>query len=928
MGVVHRAEDLKLDRAVAIKFLPEEMGSDPRAVERFEREARAASSLDHPNICSIYEFGEHEGQPFLVMQLLHGETLRSRLAADSGTSPFGMVELLRFAIQIASGLEAAHEKGIIHRDIKPANIFLTNRGLAKILDFGLAKILERDETPPLAMEAQMPSSESAAPPLSLELSLSREGAAMGTAGYMSPEQVRGEKLDPRTDLFSFGLVLYEMATGHRTFSGQSAEVVRNAILHEDPPPAHELNPHVPPMLEKIINRALAKDRESRYQSATGLLADLRALKADLSPRHRTANVVRRRWKPLVAAAVLVVAVVATLLYFYWQARKPPVLAEKSTLVLADFENTTGDTVFDDSLRQALAFHLDQSPYLNVLSERKMVSVLRQMERPPEQRVTPDVAAEVCQRTRSQAVLAGSIAQASSSYRLTLRALSCQTGHALAVVETHARNRSEVLNAMNEAGDEMRKKLGESLASVNKFDQPLYEATTSSLEALKAFSKAREFGNPSENLAYMKRAVELDPNFAIGYAELGATYMNVGAGKLGMENIRKAYQLRERASQRERFYIEATYYGLLTRELDKAGQSCKEWAQNYPGDWRPHNALAIIYAQLGLLDKAADEMREVIRLAPDNPGAYGNLVGMLTPLGRLQDAQQAYEQAQAHGLDSPYLRQYKYLLAFLQGDAPGMQEQVQWAMGKPRVEDVLLSSEADTNAFYGRLKKAHDLTQRAMQSAVRAGGDETPAAVKAAEALREAEIGNSKGAVAAAQEALFLHSTHDVKTAAALALARAGKIAQAQELAESLNQEFPLDTMLQNYALPVIQAAIQLQQDRSLQAVETLEVSRPYELGQGALNFLYPAYLRGEAYLKAGRGESAAAEFQKVLDHPGVMANFITGALARLQLGRAQAMMGDKAAARKSYQDFLTLWKDADPDLPFYRQAKAEYAKLR
>ncbi len=603
------------------------------------------------------------------------------------------------------------------------------------------------------------------------------------------------------------------------------------------------------------------------------------------------------------------------------------MSEKGTIVLTDFTNTTGDAVFDDTLRQALAVQLDQSPYVNVLSDRRMITTLRQMERPPEQHVTPEIAIQICLRTHGSAVLTGSIAPVGNSYEIILKVLSCQTGHSLATVKALAKTRNDVLKAIGDAGNEVRKRLGESLTSLKNFDQPLAEATTSSLEALQAFSRSKRFGAPTETMPYVKRAVELDPYFALAYAELGASYMNVGEATLGAENIERAYELRERASQRERFYIEATYYSLLTRELDKGEQSAKEWKQSYPSDWRPHNALAIIYAQLGKPEEAVREMRETIRLSPDNPGAYANLVGMLSALNRLAEGQATYEEARGRGLDSPYLRQYKYNLAFLQGDVAGMQEQLQWAKGKPRTEDVLLSAQSDTEAYYGRIEKAREFSHRAVESAKRADATETAAIWYVDVALREAEIGNSIEARRAAEEALSLNRGRDVRIIAALAFARAGDLVQAQKVAESLNQEFPQDTMLQNYALPAIRAAMQLQQDKPLEAIETLEVSRPYELGQGSMSYLYPAYLRGEAYLKTGQGEKAAVEFQKMLDHPGVMTNFVTGALARLQIARAQAMMGDKAAARKPYQDFLTLWKDADPDVPVYMQAKAEYARL-
>jgi serine/threonine protein kinase/tetratricopeptide (TPR) repeat protein len=926
MGVVYKAEDLRLDRAVALKFLPEEMGGDNRAIERFEREARAASTLDHPNICSIYEFGEHRDQPFIVMPFLQGQTLRDRLAtAAPVNSGLPLTQLIDLAIQIARGLAAAHEKGIIHRDIKPANIFITTSGMAKILDFGLAKVLEGTDNAAAVAAGVQPVSGFDMAALAAGMTLSHTGIAIGTAGYMSPEQVQGEALDARTDLFSFGLVLFEMATGRRTFSGESAADVRDAILHQTPVPARKLNPAIPAKLEAIIDKAITKDREQRYQSAAEVIADLE----EIAYGKRNEGTWRRRRsviKPLLASAIGIAIIVVGAVY--WGAPRAPILSSKDEVVLADFTNTTGDAVFDDTLRQALAYQLDQSPYLNVLPDRKMITALRQMEHSPELRVTPEIASEICLRTHSSAVLAGSIAPAGSAYQIALKALSCQTGHTLATVEVEAPTRNAVLKAVGAAGNQMRQRLGESITSLRNFDQPLLEATTSSLEALQAFSKSKKFGTPTESIPYLKRALELDPNFALAYANLGAAYINVSESTLGAQNLTKAYELRDRVSQRERFYIEASYYSLVTRDLDKGKESAKEWVQSYPTDWRPHNDLAIIYAQLGEADEAVRETQQSIGLAPDNPGTYANLIGMLTAANRLTEAEAASEEARSRNLSGPYLCQFDYVLAFLRGDAAGMQKQLQLAAGMPRTEDVLLSAQADTEAYYGRFDRARKYSQSAVDSAQRADATEAAADWKAQQALREVETGNSAKAKRAIQEALALNSGRDPRIFAALALARAGDVAQAQQLANDLDHEFPLDTMLQNYALPSIRAAIQLQQNKPLIAIETLEVSRPYELGQGSLTYMYPTYLRGEAYLKTGQAEKALAEFRKMMDHPGVMANFVTGALAHLQLARAQAALGDKQKARSAYEQFFELWKNADPDVPTLIQARDEYARLQ
>jgi serine/threonine protein kinase/DNA-binding winged helix-turn-helix (wHTH) protein/Flp pilus assembly protein TadD len=919
MGVVYKAEDLRLDRAVALKFLPEDLGGDPLAVERFEREARAASTLEHPNICSIYEFGEHERQPFIVMPLLHGQTIRDMLAT-SGALP--EQQILELAIQIAHGLRAAHERGIIHRDIKPANIFVDTRGLAKILDFGLAKVLEEEKRERAAHEdARATITENAQGDISL--TLTRRGDTVGTAGYMSPEQVRGEDLDIRTDIFSFGLVLYEMAAGQKAFTGESAISVRNAILQDAPANLREVNSKCSPELGAIVHKALEKDRTARYQTTTELLRDLEPLKGNERRRFR----LRPQSKKLIAgaAASLMIAILA---FVYWRShRPPPNFSERDTVVIADFDNTTGDKIFNDTLRKALALELEQSPYLNVLPERKLQATLQQMEKSPEQAVTPEIAQEICLRTNSRAVLAGSIGSTDNNFDIVLRALSCQTGHSFETTKAQSKTRGDILPALSRAATDMRRQLGESLSSVQKFDQPLPEVTTSSLEALQAYAKMRPFGSSTENLPHLKRALELDPNFALAYAQLGATYWNVGQGKLGAENIKRAYDLRHHTSERERFYIEATYYAFVSRELDKAEQSAREWAHSYPGDPKPHNALAVLYTQLGKPDDAVREIQEAIRLAPDNPAAYGNLVGMLTAAGRFEDAKAAYDTAIASNLDNPTLHEYRYGLAFLEGDEAAMREQLAWAVAKPRSEDNLLAAQSGTEAYYGRVRKAREFAKRSIESDLRADAMETASIKSSVFALNEAELGNAAVAKQSTDEALKQNPGRDARMWSALALARAGYEKEAEALAGQLKRDFPLDTMMQNEALPSIRAAMHLSRNRPLQALETLEAVVPYELTQDSIAFLYPSYLRGEAYLAANQPQKAVAEFQKLLAHRGIVSSSIIGALVHLQLARAYVLAGDKDAAKKSYQEFLELWKTADDDLRLLKQAKAEYRTM-
>ena len=945
MGVVYRGEDIKLDRAVAVKVLPEELGNDPAALERFEREARATSVLDHPNICSIYEFGEHQGQPFIVMQLLRGQTLRDRLVAAQGSHPakpiekaFALEQMLDVAIQIADGLDAAHEKGIVHRDIKPANIFVTDKGVVKILDFGLAKLLELGQeegqtTEQIQHGATLPRNI----PAARAKQLTRIGQALGTAAYMSPEQVKGEQLDARTDLFSFGLVLYEMATGQRAFSGETEAVLHAAIVRATPPPVRSLNSLLPPELEPIISKALEKSRERRYQSAADLRADLAALRhgpesGSLEAAPGSGPRVRRRWLLWAAMAAVLAGLFAGASYF--RSRRSATLTVKDTIVLADFANSTNDPVFDGTLRQALAIQLEQSPFLNVLSDQKISETLKFMNRPPNERLTQELTREVCLRNNSKALLAGSIAPVGEHYLITLTALNCQTGDALASAETEAENRNQVLKKVREIANQLRGTLGESLASVKKFDQPLEEATTPSLEALQAFTRARRImmtGGGADAIPYLQHALELDPVFPPARSALGETYFNLGQNSLAIENLKKAYESRFKVSQRERLAIEAIYYIVVTGDLEKAIQTYQDWSSTYPTDYIPHSNLGDLYGRLGQYTKAEGETQESIRVAPGNID-YSNLMIIFIAQGRLDEGEAAFAAARSRNLDGLFLRMCQYYIAFLRAQDSVMQEQLTWALGKPEVEDVLLALQADSEAYYGRFARARSFSQHAVESAGHVDARESAAGWRAKEALGEAEIYNFSRARQMAGEASNLSPGRDVQVMRTLTLARVGDAAQAQKLADKINEDYPLDTLIQGYWLPSIRAAIALDRGNAQQAIAELE-GAAYELGTTMpARFLggpmYPVYLRGLAYLKSGQGKPAAAELQKILDHRCLVGNYVLGALAHLQLGRAQAMVGDKAAARKSYQDFLALWKDADTDIPIYRQAKSEYASLQ
>ena len=968
MGEVYLAEDSKLARKVALKFLAEEVTQNRDRLSRFDQEAYAASALNHPNILTIYEMGDEGGRHYIATEFIDGVTLRKRLSG----APMELVEVLEVAIQVAGALEEAHAAGIVHRDIKPENIMIRRNGHVKVLDFGLAKLTESSAISETDTEA-----------ITRAMVQTDAGVVMGTSQYMSPEQARGKPVDARTDIWSLGVVLYEMAAGRAPFTGETKTDVIVAIARTDPAPIARFAPNLPAEFEWIVMKALRKHVDERYQTVKEFESDLKKLKQRLefqtelersmAPERLTGSLgafadteipptlrplsthtsipitarpsssisgastrassaeyivseIKRHKRGAVVIALAVILIGATVAYFAL-GRKRVALTDKDTILLADFTNTTSEPVFDRTLKQALSAQLGQSPFLDIFSEDRVRDTLKYMDRSPDERLTRDVAREICERQGIKAMLLGSISGIGSHYVVALEALNSHTGETIAQEQFEVDGKEQVLKSLGPAASRLREKLGESLSSIQKFDAPIEQVTTPSLEALQAYSfgfQEHSNGKYREAIPFYKHAIELDQNFASAFARLAYCYNSTHQNELSREASKKAYELRDRASEREKLYIAASYFGGVTGEWDRQIEALEVWQRTYPRDWTPLNLLANRYTQVGPFEKAIENGHEAVRINPKAAASYVNLAVGFMGLNRFDEARDVLQKALSQKLETTNLHARLYHIALLKGDAAGMKDQLEWAAGKPD-EYQGPNWQAQAAAFSGQLANSNQFSDRALElTQKRSDLKEAAAQTLLQKAERNASFGNCGAVSEMARNALMLSREQAYQVAAGNALAACNQSGAAQPLIDELAKSFPLDTLLNTVWLPLMKAQLELNRGNGAAAIGLLEPARRYEVHGD----FWPQYVRGMAYLKLKNGTQAAAEFQTIISHRGWYPLSPLYPLAHVGLARAAALNGDAPSARRAYQDFLALWKDADPSIPILVSARQEYDKLK
>jgi len=901
MGEVYLADDTKLDRKVAIKFLPSEYSDHPERLSRFIQEAKAASALNHPNIITVHEIGEHEGIHFIASEYIEGRTLRDRISSER----ISFDEVMSIAIQTVEALSAAHRVGIVHRDIKPENVMIRPDGYVKVLDFGLAKLnADGQEVSPDEQTRKLVNS--------------TPGAVMGTAAYMSPEQARGQKIDERSDVFSFGVLLYEVLSGQAPFRGDTMMDVISSVMTAEPQPLGKLAPHLPKELLRIVQKSLRKKREQRYQTTRDLLIDLKDLRDELQLEAKLEQTAVPSKDDIQTEGLP-------------SRSTNSGSALKDSVLLTEFENATGDGIFDQTLKMALSFSLAQSPFLDIIPDNKVRETLRMMGRSPDERVTKALGAEICLRLNLKAFITGTISSFGSIFVLTLEAINARTNEVIGREFEQVDSREEVLNALGRSAKGLREKLGESLSSIERFNlMGDFVATTSSLEALKLFSLARgqqARGKNLEAIPFFERALEMDPKFVSAYLGVAVIYYNTNQAKLAAEMISKAYELRDTVSENERLRTMYFYYKLVTGEVEKAIDTLELWRNTFPAEVVPIASLTDTLEIIGQSERAVEIAREGLRLDPSNAVLYSNLAESLMSLNRFEEVRETCDQAFGKNLDSDQFHLSLFQIAFVENDDKAMTSNVNW-FGGTTVEFEGLRLEAGRAGFLGKWRASQDFSRRAIDLASRSNAAEVAALYTVEQALRITFWTGGSGlpspddpqlrSVLRSQlnKALSLQRGKDVMIRAALAFATASEHAEANSIIDELRADRPKDTLVNELWLPMVNAALHLLKGNPKDAVEALEVAERYEKA----GEFYPQYLRGLAYTRLNKVKEAERQFDRILDHRGQAPLSSIYPLAQL----AKARLSKR---KEDYDKFFEFWSGADKDMPALVAAKEEYAAI-